>query len=105
MKKSSRSGEAEDRDGLTSPPDSPLHDLDSPSDAWLERIRRAEEPRRNGSIGSYEILAELGHGGQGIVFRARQSGTSREIALKRLASGMYSSAASRRRFEREIRLE
>jgi len=88
----------------SSAPDSPLRDLEGPGDEWLARVRRADEPRRNGCLGPYEILEEVGRGGQGIVFRARQSSTGREIALKRLGTGIYSDAASRRRFEREIEL-
>lgn len=68
---------------------------------WMDLVRRAERPRR-GWIGAYEVLEEIRHGGQSLVFRAKQPGTSRVVALKRLASGALSSEEERRRFQREI---
>ena len=53
-------------------PVSPLDDFAREDDRWLESLRRAEEARPGGILGSFEILEELGHGGQGSVFRARQ---------------------------------
>jgi len=73
-------------------------------DEWLELLRRAEAPRALGKIGPYEVLEERGRGGQGVVFRARQPGTKREIAIKRLIAGSFASASARRRFEREIEI-
>ncbi|MBK7642162.1 MAG: serine/threonine protein kinase [Planctomycetes bacterium] len=78
--------------------------LEGPDDGWLEHLRRAEAPRAFGRIGPYEILEERGRGGQGVVFRARQPGTKREVALKRLIAGSFASASARRRFEREIEI-
>ena len=77
-------------------------DFDSPGEAWLDGLRRAETPRALGSIGPYELEAEVSRGGQGIVFRARQPGTNRTVAIKRLLAGSFSTTAMRRRFQREI---
>ena len=71
-------------------------------ETWLDELRRAETPLPLGSIGPYELLGEVNRGGQGVVFRARQPGTRRMIALKRPVAGSLSSASSRLRFEREI---
>ena len=76
--------------------------LDGPDRAWLERVRAAETSPILGKLGSYEVLAEVACGGQGRVYRARQSGTKRDVALKRLLAGSLATPAMRRRFEREI---
>jgi tetratricopeptide (TPR) repeat protein len=87
-------------------------------DTWIARVRAAKSaiedvikkpPLRpaglsGGDIAGYEILEELSRGGQGIVFRALQRSTKREVALKILREGSYASSAARRRFEREIEL-
>jgi eukaryotic-like serine/threonine-protein kinase len=72
------------------------------SDAWLGHLQEALVPPEVGAIGPYEIVEEVARGGQGVVYRARQKGTNREIALKRLVEGRLASPGARRRFEREV---
>jgi WD40 repeat protein/predicted Ser/Thr protein kinase len=52
-------------------------------------------------FGDYELLAEVGRGGTGLVFRARQRSLNRIVALKVLLTGRFSDDAARRRFRLE----
>ena len=54
-------------------------------------------------LGSYEILAPLGAGGMGEVYRARDTRLGREVAIKVLPEGAADDAGRLRRFEREGR--
>lgn len=54
-------------------------------------------------LGPYEILAELGNGGMGEVFRARDPRLGREVAVKVLPEAVAASPDRLRRFEQEAR--
>lgn len=54
-------------------------------------------------LGPYEILAPLGAGGMGEVYRARDSRLGRDVAIKVLPASAASSPEARARFEREAR--
>ena len=55
-------------------------------------------------IGPYRLEAELGHGGMGQVFRARDSRLGRVVAIKVIRPDLASDDGFRRRFEREGRM-
>ncbi|MCB9674691.1 MAG: protein kinase [Alphaproteobacteria bacterium] len=54
-------------------------------------------------VGDFELLEELGRGGMGIVWRARQLGLGRIVALKVLSRALAADPTARERFQREIR--
>jgi len=54
-------------------------------------------------LGNYEVLAPLGAGGMGEVYRARDTRLGREVAIKVLPSDMALDADRLARFEREAR--
>jgi Tol biopolymer transport system component len=55
-------------------------------------------------LGSYEITAQIGEGGMGLVFKAKDFHLGREVALKVLPAGFTQDAERLARFEREAKL-
>jgi len=53
------------------------------------------------AVPGYEIISELGRGGMGVVYLARQIGLNRAVALKMILSGEHAGTSERDRFRRE----
>ncbi|RMG17558.1 MAG: serine/threonine protein kinase [Planctomycetota bacterium] len=65
---------------------------------------KPEDRLRTALSGRYELLAEIGRGGMGVVYRARERGLAREVALKILLGYEHASPQQRARFAREAEL-
>jgi eukaryotic-like serine/threonine-protein kinase len=54
-------------------------------------------------LGPYEVVASLGAGGMGVVYRARDTRLDRTVAIKILPAHLSTHAERKARFEREAR--
>jgi serine/threonine protein kinase len=61
-------------------------------------------PLKLGEFADYELIAEIGHGGMGVVYQAQQKSLDRIVALKMLLGGQFAEPSARARFRSEAEI-
>jgi tetratricopeptide (TPR) repeat protein/tRNA A-37 threonylcarbamoyl transferase component Bud32/TolB-like protein len=76
-------------------------DDDCEPEALVSALAEINLPDQNWRLGNYEILEEIGRGGMGVIYRARQRHSRRIVAVKRVLSYHSDSRETLARFRRE----
>jgi len=66
-------------------------------------VPTVQSRRRPKKLGSFEILEEIGQGGMGIVYLARQPDLDRPVVVKKMLRGLTVDPSAVERFQREAR--
>src|SRR5438477_1293267 len=69
--------------------------------AFESVLAEVDVPDQHWHLGNYEILEEIGRGGMGVIYRARQRHSRRIVAVKRVLSYCADSRETLVRFRRE----
>src|SRR6187551_881376 len=64
-------------------------------------LAEIDVPDTDWRLGNYQVLEEIGRGGMGVIYRARQRYSKRTVALKRVLSYHGDSSETLERFRRE----
>jgi len=79
-----------------------LEDGDEISQAFYQSVlAEVDAPQKSWFLGNYEILEQIGCGGMGVIYRARQRHSRRIVAVKRVLSYRADSHGALQRFRRE----
>jgi len=75
---------------------------DELSQAFYQSVlAEVDAPHKSWFLGNYEILEQIGCGGMGVIYRARQRHSRRIVAVKRVLSYRADSHGALQRFRRE----
>jgi len=75
---------------------------DAVSQAFFQTVlAEVDAPNKTWFLGNYEILEQIGSGGMGVIYRARQRHSRRIVAVKRVLSYRADSHEALERFRRE----
>jgi serine/threonine protein kinase len=87
--------------GLGGFPDASIAGVDDPGRPASPMPATTRLAELLGEFGDYELLEEVGRGGQGVVYRAHQKSLNRTVALKVIGLGYWAPEAHVKRFRRE----
>ena len=76
-------------------------DYEGSRESFEAAIVQTEVKDTHWRVDNYEVLEEIGRGGMGVIYRARQRHSRRIVALKRMVSYHADSRETRERFRRE----